>query len=104
MTALSRSSNQNLLPENLVWDAATSAYQIEGSPLAYRAGPSTWHRFTHTPGRVPTGETGDVACDHDRRWRNDIALMRELGLDAYPLSISWIHVLPGRPSRVQGAV
>ena len=75
-----------LFQRRFAWGAATSAYQIEGSPLADGAGPSTWHRFTHTPGRVLTGETGDVACDHYRLWREDVALMRELGLTAYRFS------------------
>ena len=56
-------------PAGFLWGAATSAYQIEGSPLADGAGPSNWHRFSHTPGRTAGGETGDVACDHYRRWR-----------------------------------
>src|SRR2546422_7690606 len=49
-------------PDDFLWGAATSAYQIEGSPLADGAGPSIWHRFSHTPGRTVRGETGDVAC------------------------------------------
>ncbi len=83
-----------LFPTRFAWGAATSAYQVEGSPLADGAGPSNWHRFTHSPGRVLTGETGDVACDHYRRWRDDVALMRELGLTAYRFSVSWSRVLP----------
>src|SRR5207247_5726442 len=74
--------------------AATAAYQVEGSPLADGAGPSIWHRFSHTPGMVLNGETGDVACDHYRRYRDDVRLMRELGLNAYRFSISWSRVLP----------
>jgi beta-glucosidase len=81
-------------PAGFLWGAATSAYQIEGSPLADGAGPSIWHRFVHTPGLVRDGDTGDVACDHYRRFRDDIALMRELGLQAYRFSISWSRVLP----------
>ncbi|HKR65255.1 MAG TPA: GH1 family beta-glucosidase [Thermoanaerobaculia bacterium] len=81
-------------PPGFLFGAATSAYQIEGSPLADGAGPSIWHRFSHTPGRTHLGETGDVACDHYRRVAEDIALMRELGLTAYRFSISWSRVLP----------
>ena len=81
-------------PRGFLWGAATSAYQIEGSPLADGAGPSIWHRFTHTPGMVSDGATGDVACDHYRRMPQDVALMRELGLGAYRFSISWSRVLP----------
>src|ERR1700687_5536907 len=81
-------------PEGFLWGAATSAYQIEGSPLTDGAGPSIWHRFSHTPGLVRGGDTGDVACDHYRRWREDIGWMRELGLTAYRFSISWSRVIP----------
>ncbi|HEX7809152.1 MAG TPA: GH1 family beta-glucosidase [Thermoanaerobaculia bacterium] len=81
-------------PKDFVWGAATSAYQIEGSPLADGAGPSIWHRFSHTPGLTMNNETGDVACDHYRRYKDDVALMRELGLKSYRFSISWSRILP----------
>ncbi|NOT33445.1 MAG: beta-glucosidase [Candidatus Eisenbacteria bacterium] len=81
-------------PDGFLWGAATSAYQIEGSPLADGAGPSIWHRFAHTPGRVLNGDTGDIACDHYRRWPADIELMKSLGLTSYRLSISWSRVMP----------
>jgi beta-glucosidase len=88
--------NDKLLrfPANFLWGAATSAYQIEGSPLADGAGPSIWQRFCRTPGMVRDGQTGDEACDHYRRYKSDVALMRELGLRAYRFSISWSRVLP----------
>jgi beta-glucosidase len=85
---------------DFLWGTATSAYQIEGSPLADGAGPSIWHRFTHTPHLVHDGETGDVACDHYRRYADDVALMRSLGTNAYRFSISWSRVMP----RGKGAV
>ncbi len=81
-------------PDDFLWGAATSAYQIEGSPLADGAGESNWHRFAHTPGWIANGDTGDVACDHYRRFRDDVALMRDLGLGAYRFSIAWGRVLP----------
>src|SRR2546427_9273664 len=81
-------------PGDFLWGAATSAYQVEGSPLADGAGPSIWHRFSHTPGRTLRGETGDVACDQYHRFADDVALMRELGLNAYRFSISWSRILP----------
>lgn len=81
-------------PDGFLWGAATSAYQIEGSPLADGAGPSIWHRFAHTPGHVANGDTGDVACDHYRRYARDVDLMHDLGLTAYRFSISWSRVLP----------
>jgi|HubBroStandDraft_3_1064219.scaffolds.fasta_scaffold17531_2 beta-glucosidase len=81
-------------PAGFLWGAATAAYQIEGSPLADGAGPSIWHRFSHTPGLVRDGDTGDLACDHYRRWQGDVQLMRDLGLTAYRFSISWSRLLP----------
>ncbi|HSS69771.1 MAG TPA: GH1 family beta-glucosidase [Casimicrobiaceae bacterium] len=81
-------------PSEFLWGCATSAYQIEGSPLADGAGPSIWQRFCHTPGLVRDGDTGDVACDHYRRSLEDVALMRRLGLTAYRFSIAWSRVLP----------
>ncbi|MBI4207912.1 MAG: beta-glucosidase [Betaproteobacteria bacterium] len=90
-------------PENFLWGAATSAYQVEGSPLADGAGASIWQRFAHTPGRMHDGDTGDVACDHYRRYRDDIALMGELGLKAYRFSIAWARVLPEGKDRVNAA-
>src|SRR3982750_1626436 len=81
-------------PPQFLWGAATSAYQVEGSPLADGAGPSIWQRFCHTPNLVLDGDTGDVACDHYRRYRDDVKLMRDLGLTAYRFSISWSRILP----------
>jgi len=81
-------------PASFVWGAATSAYQIEGHPLADGAGVSIWHRFAHTPGTIADGTNGDLACDHYHRWPEDIALMRELGLPAYRFSIAWGRILP----------
>ena len=88
-------------PEDFVWGAATSAYQIEGSPLADGAGPSIWHRFAHTPGRVKDGDTGDVACDHYHRYGDDVALMAELGVGGYRFSVSWPRVQPSSPASWQ---
>jgi beta-glucosidase len=86
-------------PRDFLWGAATAAYQIEGSPLADGAGASIWHRFSHTPGNTTNGDTGDIACDHYNRYESDIAVMRELGLKAYRLSISWSRIFPeGRGS------
>ena len=81
-------------PADFVWGAATSAYQVEGSPFADGAGMSIWHRFSRTPGRIADGSNADVACDQYRRYRDDIALMRELELQAYRFSIAWARVLP----------
>jgi beta-glucosidase len=81
-------------PDGFLWGAATSAYQIEGSPLADGAGPSIWQRFSHSPGLTHSGHTGDVACDHYRRYDTDVELMATLGLNAYRFSISWSRILP----------
>jgi beta-glucosidase len=90
-------------PDAFLWGAATSAYQIEGSPLADGAGPSIWQRFVRTPGRTASGETGDIACDHYRRWESDVRLMAELGLNAYRFSVAWGRILPAGRGRVNPA-
>ena len=90
-------------PAGFLWGAATSAYQVEGSPLADGAGPSIWHTFSHTPGRTTDGDTGDVACDHYRRSAADVRLMKALGLSAYRFSIAWARVLPRGTGAVNAA-
>jgi beta-glucosidase len=87
-------------PSGFLWGCATSSHQIEGSPLADGAGASIWQRFARTPGRIANGDSGEVACDHYRRMREDVALMRELGLTAYRFSIAWGRVLPEGRGRV----
>src|SRR3954447_16108072 len=96
-------SEQFKFPSDFLWGAATSAYQIEGSPLADGAGESIWHRFSHTPGRIYENQHGDAACDHYRRFVDDVRLMRELGLQAYRFSISWSRVLPSGTGKVNPA-
>lgn len=81
-------------PDGFKWGAATAAFQIEGAWQADGKGESIWDRFCHTPGNVAQGDTGDAACDHYHLWREDVALMRELGLNAYRFSIAWPRVLP----------
>lgn len=88
------SSDSYRFPDEFLWGAATSAYQIEGSPTADGAGRSIWHRFSHTPGNTWLDQTGDIACDHYRRYRDDVAIMSELGLNAYRFSIAWGRVYP----------
>ncbi|HEV2784025.1 MAG TPA: GH1 family beta-glucosidase [Actinophytocola sp.] len=84
-----------VFPEGFVWGAATAAYQVEGSTTVDGRGASIWDTFAQTPGKVLGGDTGDVAADHYRRFRADVALMAELGLSAYRFSVSWPRVQPG---------
>jgi beta-glucosidase len=81
-------------PREFVWGAATSAYQIEGAAREDGRGESIWDRFAKTPGKVEDGTDGDVACDHYHRFPEDIALMKDLGIQAYRFSIAWPRVLP----------
>ncbi len=81
-------------PPDFLWGAATAAYQIEGAWNEDGKGESIWDRFSHTPGKIRDANTGDVACDHYHRYRDDIALMCQLGLKAYRFSISWPRVIP----------
>lgn len=76
------------------WGSATSAYQVEGMPLADGAGPSIWHRFSREPGAIRDGDTGDRACEHYTRYPEDIGWMKQLGLNAYRMSISWSRIFP----------
>ncbi len=81
-------------PDHFLWGAATSSYQIEGAAQEDGRGECIWTRFSHTPGNTYNGDTGDVACDHYHRYRQDVALMASLGLQAYRFSISWPRVIP----------
>ncbi|MEU9375420.1 GH1 family beta-glucosidase [Streptomyces sp. NPDC048255] len=82
-------------PHGFAWGTATSAYQIEGAVAEGGRAPSIWDTFTRVPGAIDGGHTGDTACDHYHRWPEDIALMRQLGTNAYRLSVAWPRVLPG---------
>jgi beta-glucosidase len=90
-------------PDGFLWGAATAAYQIEGSTEVDGRGSSIWDTFAHTPGKVLDGDTGDVAADHYRRFREDIALMADLGLPAYRFSVSWPRIQPGGSGPVNPA-
>ncbi|WP_341717804.1 GH1 family beta-glucosidase [Micromonospora sp. FIMYZ51] len=81
-------------PENFLWGAATAAYQIEGAARDDGRGESIWDTFSRTPGKVHAGHTGDVACDHYHRYADDVAMMAELGLQAYRFSVSWPRIQP----------
>jgi beta-glucosidase len=88
-------------PKNFTWGAAAAAYQIEGAAAEDGRGPSVWDVFSHQPGKVFEGHTGDVACDHYHRWREDVGLMKQLGLQAYRMSVAWPRIQPlgtGKPN------
>jgi len=86
-------------PDDFIWGAATASYQIEGAAHDDGRGESVWDRFCATPGKVRNGDSGEIACDFYHRYRDDVALMRELGLDAFRFSIAWPRILPaGRGS------
>ncbi|GAA3107832.1 hypothetical protein GCM10020001_027290 [Nonomuraea salmonea] len=85
-----------------LWGTATAAYQIEGATGEDGRGPSIWDTFAREPGRTRDGHTGDVACDHYHRWREDVALMADLGVNAYRFSIAWPRVLPDGAGQVNG--
>ena len=90
----------NAFPDGFKWGAATAAYQIEGAANEDGRGASVWDVFCRTPGKVKGSHTGDVACDHYRRFKDDIALMRDLGLKAYRFSLAWPRILPSGRSEV----
>ncbi|HCA86083.1 MAG TPA: beta-glucosidase, partial [Streptomyces sp.] len=101
MTAVP-SSGQPHFPPGFLWGTATAAYQIEGAAQEDGRTPSIWDTFSHTPGKVIGGDTGDVAVDHYHRRTADVALMKELGIGAYRFSVSWPRVQPtGRGPAVQ---
>ena len=89
-------------PEDFVWGVSTSSYQIEGAWDQGGKGRSIWDTFSHTPGKIKDGSTGDEACDHYHRYGEDIDLMKVLGVNAYRFSTSWPRLFPegsGRPNR-----
>jgi beta-glucosidase len=88
---------------DFLWGVSTSAYQIEGAVTEGGRGPSTWDTFCAEPGRILNGDTGKVACDHYHRYVEDIALLRDLGVDVYRFSFSWPRVQPGGRGLANGA-
>jgi beta-glucosidase len=81
-------------PRDFLWGAATASYQIEGAVHEGGRGESVWDRFCATPGKVRNGDSGEIACDFYHRYPDDIALMKELGLNAFRFSVAWPRVLP----------
>lgn len=82
-------------PPGFIWGAATSSYQIEGAAWRDGGGHSVWDMFGRDEGKIIGGDSGDCACDHYNRYREDVGLMADLGLQAYRFSVSWPRVLPG---------
>ena len=89
--------------DNFLWGAASAAYQVEGAWNADGKGKSIWDTASHQPGYMPHGETGDVACDHVNRMREDVALMKEICLKSYRFSVSWSRILPEGVGQVNEA-
>ncbi len=83
-----------VFPEDFLWGTATSSYQIEGAYNEDGKGLSNWDVFSHKKGRIKDGTTGDIACDHYHRYKEDVKLMKDLGYKAYRFSISWPRILP----------
>lgn len=81
-------------PKEFIWGAATASYQIEGAAKEDGKGASVWDTFAHTQGKVANGETGDVACDHYHKYKEDVAMMKEMGLTSYRFSLCWPRIIP----------
>lgn len=84
----------SIFPKDFIFGTATASYQIEGAVTEDGRGLSVWDTFSHKKGKIRKGHTGDIACDHYHRYKGDVDLMKEMGLDAYRLSISWSRVMP----------
>lgn len=87
-------------PDDFLWGAATASYQVEGAVKEGGRSPSIWDTFSHTSGKTAFGHTGDIACDQYHRYKDDVKLMKEMGLGAYRFSLSWPRLLPGGKSEV----
>jgi beta-glucosidase len=91
---LSAESQRRTFPRGFVWGAASASYQVEGAANEDGRGPSIWDTFSHTPGKTVAGATGDIADDEYHRYKQDVQLMKALGIKAYRFSISWSRVFP----------
>src|ERR1700744_3021963 len=81
-------------PKQFLWGTATASYQVEGAVKEDGRGPSIWDTFSHTPGKVSNGDTGDVADDFFHRYRDDVQLMKKLGVQTFRFSVAWSRVFP----------
>ncbi|MHB9139563.1 MAG: GH1 family beta-glucosidase [Victivallaceae bacterium] len=91
------------MSKDFVWGVATAAYQVEGAWLEGGKGLSIWDAYAHTPGKTLNGDNGDVACDQYHRYEEDIALMKEMGVDAYRFSLSWPRIIPDGSGEINPA-
>lgn len=91
------------MSKDFVWGVATAAYQVEGAWLEGGKGLSIWDAYAHTPGKTLNGDNGDVACDQYHRYEEDIALMKEMGVDAYRFSFSWPRIIPDGSGEINQA-
>src|SRR5258708_675418 len=94
-------ADDGAFPADFVWGASTSSYQIEGAVDEDGRGKSIWDVFAHTPGRVKNGDTGDIACDHYNRWRDDIDPLSRGNFSAYRFSTAWSRILPSGGGAVE---
>src|SRR3989475_343682 len=94
-------ADDGAFPADFVWGASTASYQIEGAVDEDGRGKSIWDVFSHTPGRVKNGDTGDIACDHYHRWRDDIDLLARGNFSAYRFSTAWSRILPSGGGAVE---
>ncbi len=90
-------------PPDFVWGTATSSYQIEGAHDVDGKGPSIWDAFSSIPGKIKNGDTGDISIDHYHRMKEDVALIKSLGFNAYRFSISWPRIIPQGRGKVNEA-
>jgi len=97
---VTKAKNSKLFPEDFTWGVSTSAYQIEGAAFKDGKGRSVWDEFCKKPGAIWHGHNGDIACDHYHKYREDIALLKNLGVSAYRLSLCWPRLLPDGTGRV----
>ena len=87
-------------PKDFMWGTATSAYQVEGAFDVDGRGLSIWDTFCRQPGKIFAAQNGDKACDHYTHWKDDIKLMKNLGVNAYRFSISWPRIFPDSSQKI----